>query len=144
MALLGIIVLFSEPFAQSFYKKNQLQRVADEIKIAVHTAKMQALITNDRLVLSPLLGFTDWSEGMLLFVDNIKHQYSKNDKIIHEWHWNLKGVHVSWHGLQSKDYLLFATDLSCSTTNGYFMIQNTLQQQVKLILNRVARVRQAS
>ncbi len=136
-----MVLFFSVPFAQSFYKKNQLQQVADEIKTAIHTAKMQALLRHDKLVLSPLTGFTDWSKGMLLFVDNAKHHYSQKDKLLHEWHWTPKGIQVSWHGFQSKDYLLFATDLSCSTTNGYFMIKNNLQQ-VKLVINRVGRVKQ--
>lgn len=140
LSLLGIIAFFSLPYTPSLYKQNQLQTVTAEIKSAIHTAKMQALVVGKTLALTPLPDADDWSEGMLLFVDNAKHQYTPHVKPLYEWHWKSAGTHVSWHGFQSKDYLLFATDLRSSTTNGYFVIKNA-QQQAKLIINRVGRVR---
>lgn len=141
MSLLFIIIFFTIPFTPDFLKKNELECVANEIKIAIHTAKMQALITRDRLALTPILGNNDWSQGMRLFVDNLTHQYTERDKLIYQWHWKYPGVSVTWQGFQSKKYILFSTDMSCSATNGYFMIQSTLRH-IKLIINRLGRVKQ--
>ena len=142
LSLLSILFFFSTLLTHSFYKKNQFQIISDEIKMAIYTAKMQALMTRDTLVLTPLSGEGDWSHGMLLFVDNGTHHFIPNDPLLHQWHWASPDIQISWHGFQSKNYLLFAADIRRSTTNGYFMIKNNLHQQVKLIINRVARVRQ--
>jgi type IV fimbrial biogenesis protein FimT len=101
---------------------------------------MQALAKGKTLTLTPLPNTNDWSKGMLLFVDNSKHQYTYNTEPLYEWHWKSADTDVSWHGFQSKDYLLFTTDLRSSINNGYFLIKNT-QEQIKLIVNRVGRVR---
>ncbi len=140
LSLISTITFLSLSYAPSLYKKNQLQTVSTEIKSAIHTAKMQALAKGKPLTLAPLSNTNDWSKGMLLFVDNPKHQSTPNTEPLYEWHWKSAGTDVFWHGFQSKDYLLFTTDLRSSMTNGYFVIKNT-QQQIKLIVNRVGRVR---
>ena len=143
LSLLAILLFFSLPFAPSLYNKNQLQVVTDEVSSAIHFAKIQALLTGDVLVLSPLSGGrNDWSHGMLLFVDNPKHQYMSDDKLLHEWHWNSNVVRVFWHGFQSDEYVLFAADISHSTTNGYFIIKNDTKQ-LKLVVNRLGRVKKS-
>ena len=136
LSLVSLIAFFSLLYTSSLYKKNQLQTVTAEIRNAIHAAKMQAFIIGKPLALTHLPHTKDWSEGMLLFVDNAKHQCVQP---LYKWHWK-SGIEVSWHGFQSKDYLLFATDLRSSMTNGYFVIRNA-QQHVKLIVNRVGRVR---
>ena len=141
MAVVAIVICYSFSFAPLLHKKNQLQVVTDEVKSAIQFAKTQALLTGDILALTRLPEASDWSEGMLLFVDNTKHQYAQDVKLLHEWHWNSSEIHVKWQGFQSKDYLLFAPDISSSTVNGYFIIKNSLQHQVRLIVNRLGRVK---
>lgn len=140
LCLAGIITFFSLAYTPSLYKKNQLEAVTADIKSAIHTAKLQALVTGKTLALTHLPDAKDWSEGMLLFEDNPKHQYTPNINPLYEWRWKSKGMLISWHGFQSKDYLLFATDLNSSVTNGTFDIQGN-GQQVTLVVNRVGRVR---
>lgn len=137
LVLLSVISFFSLPYTPALYKKNQLQALSSEIKNSVHIAKMQALIEGKSLMLAPLYP-ANWSTGMKLFIDSPNHQKAKP---LYEWRWKSANIHVEWHGFQSNDYLLFASDLRASQTNGYFLIKNA-NQQIKLMVNRLGRVRQ--
>lgn len=140
--VLALITSFSLSNTSALYQKNQLQAVTSEIKKAIQTGKLQALSRGESLALTPLTNSTDWSSGMLLFVDNANHQYTPDGKLIYQWTWKSTGVHVSWQGFQSKNYLLFAANLKSNITNGFFIIKDNAHQ-VKLIVNRLARVRNA-
>ena len=142
LSVLAILVCCSFSFSPSLYKKNQLQRVTDDIKSAIRFAKMQALLTGDIVALTPIATTGGWSEGMLLFVDNVKHRYVSGGTLLHQWRWTLSGIQVSWHGFQSGNYLLFTPDISSSTVNGEFIITNHIQQQVILVVNRLGRVKE--
>ncbi len=140
LALMAIVLFFCNPFAESVFKKNQLELLVDEIKSAIHYAKTEVLLHGESLLLAPLAGSDDWSTGMMLFVDNKAHQYHEGSKLIHEWHWRPSDFIISWQGFQSNQYLLFATDISRSAVNGHFLIKNnSLQHQ--LIVNRLGRVK---
>lgn len=141
MAVVAIVICYSFSFAPLLHKKNQLRIVTDEVKGAIQFAKTQALLTGDILALTHLPEASDWSEGMLLFVDNAKHQYTQDVTLLHEWHWKASEIHIMWQGFQSNDYLLFAPDIGNSTVNGCFIIKNNLQHQVRLIVNRLGRVK---
>lgn len=136
--LLALVLLFSVPLTATWYKRNQIQTLSSSVKNAIQMAKTQALITGNTLILSHLSEDKDWSKGMLLFVDNAQHKYTPTSKLLYEWHWQQPGIHIEWHGFQSSEYLLFASNLSHSAANGYFMISNG-DQQVKLIVNRLGR-----
>ena len=141
LSVIAIVFCCSYSFAPSLYKKNQLQVVTDDVKGALRFAKLQALLTGDELALTRLPGSSDWSEGMLLFIDNVKHCYEHDVKLLHEWHWKSAGFHMTWRGFQSDDYLLFTPDISSSTLNGSFIITKDMQQEAKLIVNRLGRVK---
>ena len=136
-SLLAIILCFSLPFAPSLYKKNQLQIITDQINEAIRFAKIQTILTGDRLILTHLGDKKDWSEGVGLFVENSKHQPTA--KSLYEWRWPSSGVHITWQGFQSKDYLLFTPDITSSAVNGFFIISNSMQQRKKLVVNRLGR-----
>ena len=140
LSVLAIVLCCSFSFAPALYKKNQLQKVTDELKGAIVFAKIQALLTGDVLALTRLPGSNDWSDGIVLFIDNPKHQYTPDAKLLHEWHWKYAGIHITWQGFQSKAYLLFSPDISNSTVNGSFLMTNENQQQSKLVVNRLGRV----
>ncbi len=142
MFVITIITFFALPNTSALYKKNQLQTVTAEIQKAIQTGKIQSLSRGESLVLAPISNSKDWSKGMLLFVDNVKHQYTPEVKLVYQWKWNSTGVSVSWQGAQSNNYLLFTADLKSSITNGTFIVGNNIEQ-VKLIVNRLARVRNA-
>ncbi len=140
LLLLSIVIFFSLSYTPLLYKKNQSQTISADIKNAVHTAKMQALLQGQALALTSLSRTSNWSDGMRLVVDNPTHHYEEDSETLYEWHWTSTGTQVEWHGFQSNEYVLFATDLRSSRTNGYFLIKN-VDQQIKLILNRLGRVR---
>ena len=143
LSLLAIILCFTLPFGSALYQKNQLQLKANAIKNAIQMAKTQALLTGESLALTPLPEALDWSEGMLLFVDDGKHRYTPGLKLVHEWHWKLTGIQVTWHGFQSKDYIRFTSELGRNTANGYFRIANATNAPIKLIVNRLGRVKES-
>jgi len=140
LAILAVVWFFCVPFGAQQYKKNQLNLVVDELNTIIHYAKIQALLLGEPLVLTPLPASDDWSLGMILFVDNKKHQYTEGSKLIHEWRWHSDAINVKWQGFQSSHYLLFDNNLRHSAVNGYFLINNNLQQY-KVIVNRVGRTR---
>ena len=140
LSILSIVFLFALPFTPLLYKKNQQDIIAIDIKNAIYFAKTQSLLTGESLLLTSLPGENDWSRGMLLFVDNPEHQYKSGVKQLREWHWNVGNEHITWRGFQSNRYLRFATDLSHSAINGYFIIGNLTSKPIKLMVNRLGRV----
>lgn len=140
LLLLSMVTFFSLPYTPLLYKKNQSQTISADIKNAIHTAKMQALLQGQALALTSLNRTNNWSDGMRLVIDNPSHHYQEDSDTLYEWHWTSTGTQVEWHGFQSNEYVLFATDLRSSRTNGYFLIKNA-DQQIKLVLNRLGRVR---
>lgn len=140
MAVLVCLLLFSTQFSESFYKKNQLEWLANEIKTAVYFSKMQSYSRNQTLSLMPLANTLNWSEGMKLVVDNPSHTYMSDSKIVYEWRWNVPNTTITWQGFQGKKFLLFSPDIKTSDLNGFFIISNKANQR-KVILNRLGRAR---
>ena len=141
LSIVATLLFFTLPFESFFYKKNQAQVIQSDIQSAVRYAKTHALAIGENVILTPLQGSTDWSLGMLMLVDNAKHGYTSNAQLIHEWHWKKSGVAVSWRGFQSKHYLLFAADPRQNSVNGSFLIKTGPNYTVKLLLNKLGRIR---
>ena len=141
LAILIIVMCFSIPFASSLHQKTLLQARQDEIKAAIRYARTQSQLLGKNLILTPILNSNDWSKGMRLFVDNPKHLYTPDTTVIHEWHWNKSSLQITWHGFQSNHYLLFASDNNRNATNGYFSIQMQSGTIVKMVVNRLGRIR---
>ncbi len=137
------MLLFSIPALYSLHQKNQVQVIQDDIKSAIRFGTSEALISGNNLILTPLKNSNDWSDGILLFVDNTKHRYTPDVKLLREWRWQSPNVRVIWQGFQSNNYLLFSSDISQNAMNGYFEISSKTQQPVKLVINRLGRVRLA-
>lgn len=141
IAILAIVITFSIPYTTYFYQKNQSDIILYEIKQAIEFAKNQALVSGKNLILTPLHSSHDWSEGMLLFVDNATHQFSEKDDILYEWHWSYPSIHVSWQGFKSSQYLQFNVNASQNTLNGSFIISDALGHTNRLVINRFGRTR---
>lgn len=128
------------PLGFSVFENNKLQVLEREISTAVRYTRNMALLHHIPLILTPLPNSVDWSEGMILFVDNKNHHYTEQDKIIHQWAWLKKGIKVSWEGFYSKKYLLFASELNHSASSRHFTLQNSEGEIVKLVINRLGRI----
>jgi type IV fimbrial biogenesis protein FimT len=141
LVILSILFFFCLPLGLSIYQNNHVEVIKNEISTAVHYARTSAALRGLPLILTPLSHTSDWSAGMILFVDNEKHQYTEKTELIHEWQWKHRGIRVNWQGLYSKNYLVFASDLKHAAASGHFIIQNDQGKTLKLTLNRLGRVR---
>jgi len=140
LTLVAILFLLGMTTISALYKKNQLQRVTNEITAAIQFAKTQAVLLNKPLILLPISKEHGWSSGFMLFVDNSQHQLPSNTSPIYQWQCSKKNTDVIWHGFKQVDYLIFSPKLRLNVSNGYFIIKNNLLQ-IKLVLNRLGRVR---
>ncbi|KTD36209.1 Tfp type 4 fimbrial pilin related signal peptide protein domain protein [Legionella nautarum] len=140
LMIIGIVFALCIPLGFSLYGKNQLKLLENEIGIAIRFARNMALLKHVPLVLTPLPSSDNWSDGMILFIDNKNHQYAETDEIIHQWNWQKLKVQVSWVGFRSNNYLLFSSTLSHSASNGHFILRNNEGNTVKLVINRLGRV----
>ena len=141
LAILATVMCFSIPFASNLHQNNQIQARQDEIQAAIRYARTQSQLIGKNLILTPISNSNYWSNGMRIFVDNPQHRYTPDVQILHEWHWSSPNLQIIWHGFQSNNYLLFAADSSRNATNGYFLIQSQSQVILKLVVNRLGRVR---
>lgn len=144
LLIIGILALFSPLAFHKLLKKNQIDVTVDEIKMAIQFSKINALSQAHPVILTPISGEMNWSEGMALCVDNPLHQCVSNHGTIREWHWFHNGIEVNWLGFESNHYLRFSPDLMGRAANGYFMVKDQSNQPVKLIVNRLGRVRVSS
>lgn len=141
LTIVGMLFCLTTPFAPSFYKKNELQVIVDEIKSAIRYAKLQAIIRGECLILTHRSGTSDWSSGMALYVEKLSSRKQPvRESLLYEWRWQAVGSHVAWNGFQSKDYLRFGPDLNQSVVNGTFLIDVDSQHPIRLIVNRLGRV----
>ncbi|WP_051555256.1 GspH/FimT family pseudopilin [Legionella fairfieldensis] len=139
--LIITLLLVSLSFGLSIHQKNKAQIRENDLKMAIYYARNMALLKGKPLVLTPLTD-SDWSTGMMLFIDNKTHRYSPETQLIHQWQWH-KEIKITWHGFYSDQYLLFSPDLAHAAITGHFNLQKGDGSQVKLIINRLGRVRKA-
>ncbi|MBA3536401.1 MAG: GspH/FimT family pseudopilin [Tatlockia sp.] len=143
LVILSILFFFCLPLGLSIYRNNQVEIIKNEISAAVQFARTTAALRGLPLILTPLPQSSDWSAGMILFVDNERHQYSEKTELIHQWQWNYQGIRINWQGLYSKNYLLFAAEQKHAAASGHFIIQHVQGKSLKITLNRLGRVRAA-
>lgn len=136
LAIIAVLMTFSVSFWPVFYQRHQMRVVVDEIALAINTARVEALLTGESLIIKPHSRQLNWSQGLVIVAEN----ESKHVRLIHEWGWLNKGVNVEWHGFQSVNYLRFNNDIRHNTTNGYFTINNRFDHK-KLVVNRLGRIR---
>lgn len=142
--VLCILLLLSMPLFVDFYQKKRAEIVADDIKSAIRFARNLAFKNDTPMTLNPLSDSQDWSQGMVLFVDNPNHHFTGQDKVVYQWQWNYPGVRVNWQGFRSNHYITFSPILRQSTANGHFSIATNHKYQNKLIVNRLGAVRQVA
>ena len=144
LALVSLLLLMYLPVSLASYQKNQLQMMENELSTAVRYVRNKALMTNRRLILTPLPNSRDWSKGMILFVDNKQHLYTKSDKLLHRWQWKSQGMRINWRGFLSNHYLLFASDLKEAACSGHFDLVTQEGQHSILVVNRLGRIKQVA
>ena len=139
LMLLSLLFAFGLPLTTQWYQ-NQLSRVMQkDIEQAIEYGKQESLILGEPLRLVPLHD-NDWSSGMALFKERDVPR-SQQYAALYTWQWRSTTWHVVWHGFLSDSYLRFTPDLRQLALNGYFLIKNEKRPGIKMMLNRVGRVR---
>ncbi|MBA4696078.1 MAG: GspH/FimT family pseudopilin [Legionella sp.] len=141
LGILSILYCLSLPLGSALQMKNHLIARSNELSTAIRYARNISLFSNRRLALTPSNPSKDWSQGMILFVDNEKHQYEKDkDELLYEWRWSQPGINLSWSGFQSNHYLVFSEDLRHAAISGHFLLTDKNGNHARLVVNRIGRV----
>ena len=129
-------------FNGALLAKNELRVVQDQLLSALEYGKMQSLLSNKVLTLSPNESST-WSTSVLLYDDkNTNHKFDGGDELYHSWTFNGR-VTIEWRGFHSSNYLMFAKDILRSSSSGRFRLNDTSGQSkpIDIIVNRLGRAR---
>ncbi|WP_019217093.1 pilus assembly FimT family protein [Legionella tunisiensis] len=140
ITLIVLLCFLCAPAGVMLYQKNQLQVREKEIITALYYARHTAFLQGVTLALTPLPESSDWSQGMILFVDNKNHRFHSSSKLLQQWHWTQSSIKLGWHGFHSKNYLLFSSELKHMAASGHFLLQNPQSEPIKLVVNRFGRV----
>ena len=140
LAIMATVLCFSLPLFHSMQTQHDRNRLIKDITNVLQFARIQAFLRGETLVLAPLDSVKDWSYGIHLFVREGNSWPPKNKEELHEWRWKPGGTHLSWHGFQSKDYLVIDSDLSRLALNGYFLMEEGGVLPEKHTVNRFGRV----
>ena|SRR3990167_3572952 len=140
LSVLSIIFCFVLGFNHRFFEKNKIDVLVSQIITSIYSSRNQAINSGRDVTLNPIDVSGDWSAGMILFVDNPSHHYTKQDKLIYTWQWQQSPrLKVVWRGFKSTDYLTFAKTLRRSTVNGHFVILQDGVEVRRIVVNRLGR-----
>jgi prepilin-type N-terminal cleavage/methylation domain-containing protein len=142
--LIGLTVcgflLFSGLVSWSQWRqKNERQLLINEIKTAIHYAKIQAISYGRPLLLSSKNSNHDWSKGM-----NLTLVQRDSKQLLHQWGWENPNWTVRWLGVNGLNNIIITGSASNALNNGRFILKNkNTGETIELVLNRLGRVRQA-
>ena len=143
LSIFVIIFLFSWGVNPQFFTKNKIDLLEKQVANSIHYSRNQAMISGQDVTLNALDKSGDWSQGMVLFIDNSTHRYAEGDhaKVLYSWHWQSSPqLRLVWQGFKSKDYLTFSGNLRRSTVNGHFEILQNGVVVRRIVINRLGRV----
>lgn len=131
LVIIGILGSFALSFTTTWYHNYELKLVCNDIHAAIKFAKMRSILEKKPLRLCAREH--DWSHGLRL-LDN-------TSTLIYEWRWQDLKLHVAWFGFQSTNELTFSHDFSQNAVNGYFLIESKYQAPIKIMVNRMGRIK---
>lgn len=121
------------------FKQNEQQTIVNELKAAIHYAKIQAISLGTPLTLTSLDGTKNWSKGMLLGKFNRR---TKKIERFYQWQWRHPGWELAWVGARSFEKIIFSNTPASAISNGHFtLINRDTNQKVVIILNRLGRLK---
>lgn len=135
-ALIILLGLIANSSTTHWLGTNDSQMVIDEIKAAVHYAKIQALLRDQPVFLTPI---SHWSGGIELHYLNPK---THSQERLYQWQWHHPRLLINWVGMGSTDRIVLSNNPLHAISNGRFIIKNLRTQDEKhIILNRLGRIR---
>lgn len=142
LLIVAVLLLVAVPVTQDFLLKKKVSAQTQEVVTALQYARNQAETTGKVLTLAPRQ--QDWSNGLLLFVDeNSNHQYDAADEFLFEWPWKGDDIVLTWNGLYSH-YLLFSPEGMKNGLAGTFDIcplNTRFVRTQSVVMNRFGRIR---
>lgn len=140
LAIAGAIFLFCVPFSNDNLDRNSVEVIKSELSQVILYSRNMAMLTGKNLTLNPIADDDQWAKGIVLFVDNPKHQYREGDEVIHRWQWQYKRIRIKWYGFQSNEYMRFSSDIKDAAANGHFSIFFQQMEVERIVVNRLGRV----
>ncbi len=137
--LFALIMTFGLPLTSHWYSKQLAWVMQKDIEQAIEYGMQESLVLGEPLRLMPLHNNT-WSAGIMVLRE--RDVKEKPASVLYAWQWKSSAYRVSWHGFLSDAYLRFTPDFSQSALNGYFLIENPDHHEIKIMVNRVGRVRE--
>lgn len=144
LAIVSSLLIMSIVFGQVFFQRNQIDVTVSEIKNAIHYARNMAITHGVPVTLNPIGIQQNWTEGMVLFIDNKEHHYTERDTILYQWQWKNHGLRVTWSGFRSNEYLILASNLNQAACSGSFDFVVGKKEVRRLIINRLGHVTEGS
>jgi type II secretion system protein H len=140
LSIMGLLLCCALPRFRAADASQNLTRVVNDLTHVIQFARYQSLLQGETLVLQPLDAQNNWSHGMRLVVREGSSTPPRVKKVLHEWHWNHRNMQLSWHGFQSRNYLIMDADLNRLAMNGHFLWNDGMGLLKKIEVNRFGRV----
>lgn len=136
LLLFSIIFAYSLPLTSHWYQNQFTFVMQKDIEQALDYGIQKSMILGVPLRLIPLHN-QNWDTGLALVRED---DVGDSATPLYIWSWG-SAAHISWHGFLSDAYLRFVPDLAHSALNGYFLLEDTDHGAIKILVNRVGRVR---
>lgn len=117
-----------------FKQKNKEQYIINEIKMAIHYAKIQAINSNQSLQIKT----HNWSKGM-----DLTSVHDNKMVLLHQWRWDNPDWDIYWQGVNGLESIVIMGTSSSAMSNGRFILTNKHDgKKIELVLNKLGRLRQ--
>ncbi|TAL61906.1 MAG: pilus assembly protein [Legionella sp.] len=133
--LFVLITILSASSSSELYQKNEALRLRDELKAAMHYAKLQALNRGNKVLLEALSTDRNWAKGMVLKSGNI---------ILYQWQWNHPSWQLRWTGIHGEQQIQLSSHPLQAMSNGRFILsRKNGREEWVLVLNKLGRLRES-
>lgn len=141
LGILSLLFIIGSGFYSQFIKRNVLDERVSTLVNAIKFSQNQAILSGNKLMLSPISHSNGWQKGMILMAANEENKPLSEINILRKWQWhNDKYINMSWQGLHS-DVLLFSNDINSASLSGSFILSQDQQIKRKIVINRIGRIR---
>ena len=139
LGILSLLLLGGTYFSSTIWNNNKAENLERQIVNILQYSRNLALTTGKTVALNPIA--SDWSQGVILFVDNKSHRYQEGDELLRMWQWKIYPLMLKWEGFLSADFLIFSPQLMRATSNGHFTIYQKNIGLGHVVVNRLGRIK---
>lgn len=132
--ILGVLISVTWPLFNTRNPWQQSQWLADQLTMAIHYARIEAVARGELLCLESEVHDAHLRLKLVSNSDN-----ASQPKVLHQWDWDTASCQVQWHGFHQQGVLL-SPDAYHVAANGYFLIHHGTEKMIKLVVNRWGKV----